>query len=72
MTKPALYVGCEDKEDSFYYLYSIPGFSPCYKHFFNETYTFEYDVKCQLVTENGLTTRSRAPRVGYAYRDVVR
>jgi len=22
--------GCEDKPDSFYYLYSVPGFSPCY------------------------------------------
>ena len=27
---PNFAVGCEDKPDSFYYLYSVPGFSPCY------------------------------------------
>ena len=31
ITEPAFYKGCENEfEDSFYYLYSVPGFSPCF------------------------------------------
>ena len=73
ITKPAFYEGCEDKfEDSFYYLYSIPGFSPCFWHKFNESYDIEFKTKCQIVQDGGLTTASKEPRVGYPYRDVIR
>lgn len=30
ITSPPFYQGCEDRPDSFEYLYSVPGFSPCY------------------------------------------
>ena len=47
ITEPALYKGCEDKyEDSFYYLYSIPGFSPCYFFNFSNPLTVEFDLNC--------------------------
>ena len=43
ITDPMFYKGCEDKfEDSPYYLYSVPGYSPCYFLNFTEPYTIEY------------------------------
>jgi len=73
ITEPAFFKGCEDKfEDSFYYLYSIPGFSPCFWYNFNETVDVTYEVHCQQVTDMGLTTTNKSPKVGYPYRDVVK
>lgn len=73
ITEPAFYKSCADEhEDSFYYLYSIPGFSPCFWYNFNESIQVGFEVNCQQVTENGLTTNNRAPKVGYPYRDVIR
>jgi hypothetical protein len=47
ITTPAFYEGCENKfEDSFYYLYSIPGFSPCFWYKFNETIDVAFSVVC--------------------------
>ena len=30
ITNPPFYQGCEDRPDTPYYLYSVPGYSPCY------------------------------------------
>ena len=75
VTDPPFYKGCENEfEDSFYYLYSIPGFSPCF--WFNFTSEIPVDVSfelnCQQVDSNGLVTANKDPKVGYPYRDVIR
>lgn len=73
ITDPPFYAGCENEyEDSFYYLYSIPGFTPCFWHNFNSSIELSFEIHCQQVQENGLTTTNRAPKVGYPYRDVIR
>ena len=71
ITDPAFYQGCEDKEDSPYYLYSVPGYSPCYFLNFNETYTVEFYITCRPVDETGLVEVQRE-EVGYEYRDVIK
>lgn len=49
ITSPTFYKGCEDRPDSFYYLYSIPGFSPCYPQDFNKPLTVDFKLACQSV-----------------------
>lgn len=71
VTDPPLNIGCEDKEDSFYYLYSIPGFSPCYPQSFQSTLTVSFELICQEQTENGMQPIG-SRRVGYPYRDVIK
>lgn len=46
VTNPNFSVGCEDKEDSFYYLYSVPGFSPCYPQNFTVPLELKYTLNC--------------------------
>ena len=73
ITEPAFYAGCDDTyEDSFFYLYSIPGFSPCFFQKWDESRDITFEVNCKQVDENGLTTTNTAPRLGYQYRDVVK
>ena len=72
ITNPAFYQGCEDKfEDSPYYLYSVPGYSPCYFLNFTEPYTIEYYMQCKTVDPNG-TVEVQREQVGYEYRDVIK
>ena len=54
VTSPAFYKGCEDKEDSFYYLYSVPGFSPCYPQNFTQSINVEFELTCKDINQNGL------------------
>lgn len=46
ITEPAFWEGCEDKEDSFYYLYSVPGFSPCFWYNFSSAIDVEFELQC--------------------------
>ena len=71
ITEPMFYKGCEEREDTFEYLYSVPGFSPCYPQFFNESLTIEYELTCQQINENGLVSVAKE-QTGYPYRDVVK
>ena len=73
VTDPPFYAGCEGKfEDSFYYLYSVPGFSPCFWNNFNESLEVTFEVNCQQINATGMMSNSRDPQVGYPYRDVIR
>lgn len=58
------------KEDSPYYLYSVPGYDPCYYLDFNQTQSIKYLFTCKYTNDvNGIDpTREN---LGYAYRDVV-
>ena len=71
ITDPTFYKGCEDREDSPYYLYSVPGYSPCWPVNFTEPYTVEFYIICKPVDETGLVEVQRE-EVGYEYRDVIK
>lgn len=69
ITDPALYEGCADKfEDSAYYLYSIPGFSPCFWFDFTAVTHMKYNLNCRPVDGSSMTADEVT---GYEYRDVV-
>ena len=70
ITDPAFYKGCEWKEDTPYYLYSVPGYSPCYYQNFSEPYTVEFTMTCKEVDANGLI-EVQTEQAGYEYRDVI-
>ena len=72
ITTPDLAKGCADKEDTPYYLYSIPGFSPCYFFDFNASYNFGYKLRCKYLNETGeMAPVTYGETTGYQYRDVV-
>lgn len=71
ITEPAFWEGCEDKEDSFYYLYSVPGFSPCFWYNFSSAIDVEFNLQCQQITTDGLVSMTPSSTVGYPYRDVI-
>jgi len=69
MTEPALWKGCADEfEDSAYYLYSIPGFSPCFWFDFDGVEPMKYMLNCKSTDENMMNEEEVT---GYEYRDVV-
>lgn len=43
---PDLAKGCSDREDTPYYLYSVPGFSPCYFFDFNSQTDMTWLLTC--------------------------
>lgn len=71
ITSPPFYQGCEDRADTFEYLYSVPGFSPCYPQDFNTAVEVEFELICKLINENGLVSAKKED-VGYPYRDVIK
>ena len=57
ITNPPFYKGCENEfEDSFYYLYSVPGFSPCFWQNFSSPLPLdvEFTLNCQQIDATGL------------------
>ena len=68
VTDPDLAKGCSDLPDSAYYLYSIPGFSPCYFFDFDTVVPMKYMLECR--TNDG-SPMSEYEMSGYEYRDVV-
>lgn len=46
ITNPPFFQGCEDRPDTFEYLYSIPGFSPCYPQNFSGSMNVEFTLNC--------------------------
>lgn len=45
ITDPPFYKGCQ-KEDSPYYMYSIPGYDPCFPLNFTEPQEIKYQLIC--------------------------
>ena len=73
ITEPAFYKGCENEfEDSFYYLYSVPGFSPCFWQNFSSSIDVEFTLNCQLIDTTGLVSMTKGDSIGYPYRDVIK
>ena len=70
VTDPDFKTGCEDNPDTFQYLFSVPGFSPCYPLDFTQTQTISFTLECRTMTPDGLVD-SKDVKTGYPYRDVV-
>eukprot|EP00347_Sterkiella_histriomuscorum_P010347 403376653 len=69
ITDPPLYRGCQ-KEDSPYYLYSVPGFDPCFYLDFTEVQNIKYILTCKYTGDiSGIDPVKE--NLGYAYRDVI-
>ena len=71
---PPFEVGCPEKEDSAFYTYSLQGFAPCYPLDFSKTIEVKYKLKCMQydTTASNKVVRDPKPKVGYAYRDVIK
>lgn len=70
ITEPAFYKGCQDRPDTPYYLYSIPGYDPCVYLNFSRSQEIKFDLHCKVIDEHGLNNPN-TESAGYKYRDVV-
>lgn len=59
-----------DRKDSLNYVFSIPGFDPCFYFDFEKTYTFEFKLNCKVLNHEGLV-ELKETSVGYEYKDIV-
>lgn len=69
MTNPPFYQRCQ-KEDTPEYMYSIPGFDPCYPLDFSQVQTIEFLINCRTFDSTN-TANPTSENVGYEYRDVI-
>ncbi|CDW82059.1 ef hand family protein [Stylonychia lemnae] len=69
ITDPPLYKGCK-KEDSPYYLYSVPGYDPCFYLDFTQKQNIGFILTCKY-TDEVSSINSKSENIGYQYRDVV-
>lgn len=51
ITSPAFYKGCSERADSPYYLYSVPGYDPCFYLDFETVQDIKYLLVCKYVTQ---------------------
>ncbi len=63
ITDPPFYQGCK-KEDSAYYMYSIPGFDPCFYLDFSKQIDIKYRVMCKISDPTGTLDLTKE-NVGY-------
>lgn len=69
-----MYEGCSGKyPDSDFYLYSIPGFTPCNFYDFSKKYTIKYKLDCRDISANGGVVVDGGHKEGtkYSYADVI-
>lgn len=70
ITEPAFYKGCEERPDTPYYLYTIPGYDPCFYLNFSRSQEIKFNLKCKVIDETGLNDPN-VESAGYQYRDVI-
>lgn len=70
VTDPDLSKGCSENKDTPYYLYSVPGYDPCFHFNFSQSYEIKYKLDCRIIDDTGLVEMQRE-QTGYEYRDVV-
>lgn len=58
ITEPAFYQGCSDRQDTPYYLYSIPGYDPCFYLNFTQSQEIKFKLQCKVIDEHGLNDPS--------------
>lgn len=69
ITSPPFYQRC-DKEDTPEYMYSIPGFDPCYPLDFTKKQEIKFLINCRYFDETN-SVDVKTENVGYDYRDVI-
>ena len=67
ITKPELYKPCPEKKDSYFYMYSIPGFDPCHPIPFDEPIEIEFEVNCLFLMPGSTKFDSRYRKLGVNY-----
>mmetsp|Transcript_19433 Transcript_19433/g.29870 ORF Transcript_19433/g.29870 Transcript_19433/m.29870 type:complete len:184 (-) Transcript_19433:209-760(-) len=72
LTEPAVYdtSHCEGKDPD--YLYSIPGFEPCFFFNFSKAYDFKFKLECRHLTSEGIVPLEQGYEIGAPYKDIVR
>jgi hypothetical protein len=70
VTDPPFYKRCE-KEDTPEYMYSIPGFDPCYPLDFSQKQTIKFMINCRNFDDTQTIPDPQSENLGYEYRDVV-
>jgi hypothetical protein len=70
ITDPPFYAGCHGKQDTPYYLYSVPGYDPCFYLNFSRSYEVKYQLHCRVINEQGIVDE-QTDLTGYKYRDVL-
>lgn len=70
VTDPPFYQRCS-KEDTPEYMYSIPGFDPCYPLDFKEKQTIRFMINCRNFDDTATVPDPNGENLGYDYRDVV-
>lgn len=73
ITDPPLYKGCKGQyPDSDEYVYSTPGFDPCFKYDFTKSYSFKYKLDCRDITSKGIVKEEgHQEGVQYSYSEVI-
>ena len=54
ITDPPFYKGFSDKPDSYYYMYSIPGYDPCFFFDFGKSHDIKFKLMCKTIDETGM------------------
>lgn len=70
VTDPPFYQRCQ-KEDTPEYMYSIPGFDPCYPLDFSQKQTIKFMLNCRNFDDTKTVADPSSENLGYEYRDVV-
>lgn len=70
VTDPPFYQRC-NKEDTPEYMYSIPGFDPCYPLDFSQKQTIKFMINCRNFDDTATVADPNGENLGYDYRDVI-
>lgn len=71
ITEPAFYKPCPEKEDSFFYMYSIPGFDPCHPVDFKKKLDIEVEVNCKFMQVGSTNFDTRYRKLGVDYPNIL-
>lgn len=54
ITDPPFYAGCKDRPDTPSYLFSLPGYDPCFPLDFSRSHEIKYQLNCRVIDDRGL------------------
>jgi len=55
--------------DTPYYLYSVPGYDPCYYLNFTRSHEIQFYMQCKIIEEDGLES-TNSETSGFPYQNV--
>ena len=71
ITEPAFHKGCSERPDTPEYLYTLPGFDPCFRLNFSQPNEIQFYLQCKVIDYFGLKEIVPHETTGYEYRDVI-